>query len=102
MHVGRTTGSASPLLALCTGRQDGAISADGRVAGCYVHGMFGDDRQRRHWLTRIGAESSMLDYEAEIDATLDLLADHIEKHVNCRLLLELARSPELTSRGQGR
>jgi adenosylcobyric acid synthase len=95
MHVGRTTGSAAPLLSLCTGKHDGAISSDGRVAGCYIHGLFSDDRQRRHWLQHIGARTSMFDYEAEVDATLDQLAEHLEKHVDCDGLLALAREPQL-------
>jgi adenosylcobyric acid synthase len=55
MHIGRTTGSPRPLLKLCNGKHDGAISADGRVAGCYIHGLLADDRQRRH-SKRIGAQ----------------------------------------------
>ncbi len=93
MHVGRTTGSARPLLTLCNGRPGGALSVDGRIAGCYIHGLLTDDRQRRHWLQRIGAQGSTFAYEAEIDATLDQLADHLEQHVDCDLLLELAREP---------
>ena len=54
MHVGRTTGALQPLLKLGNGQLDGAVSADGRVAGCYIHGLLADDRQRRHWLQRIG------------------------------------------------
>jgi adenosylcobyric acid synthase len=91
MHVGRTTDAGRPLLKLGDGRHDGAVSADGRVAGCYIHGLFSDDRQRRSWLERIGARVSAFDYEAEIDKTLDLLADHVEKHVDCDALLGLAR-----------
>jgi adenosylcobyric acid synthase len=95
MHIGRTTGSSQPLLKLCSGKHDGAVSADGRIAGCYIHGLMTDDRQRRHWLQRVGAGASAFDYESEIDTTLDLLADHIERHVDCDLLLELAREPRL-------
>ncbi|MBV8191879.1 MAG: cobyric acid synthase [Alphaproteobacteria bacterium] len=91
MHIGRTTGSVAPLLTLADGRSDGAVSTDGRIAGCYVHGLFSDDRQRRHWLQRIGAATSMLDYEAGIDETLDELAEHLERHLDCDLLLALAR-----------
>jgi len=93
MHIGRTTGSSQPLLKLCNGKHDGAVSGDGRIAGCYIHGLMTDDRQRQHWLQRIGADLSAFDYESEIDTTLDLLADHIERHVDCDLLLELARAP---------
>ncbi len=95
MHIGRTTGSPSPLLKLCNGKHDGAVSADGRIAGCYIHGLMTDDHQRQHWLQRVGAGASAFDYESEIDTTLDLLADHIERHVDCDLLLELAREPRL-------
>jgi adenosylcobyric acid synthase len=95
MHIGRTTGSPRPLLRLCNGKHDGAVSADGRIAGCYIHGLLADDRQRRYWLQRIGAQASTFSYEPEIDTTLDLLADHIERHVDCDRLLQLAREPRL-------
>jgi adenosylcobyric acid synthase len=95
MHVGRTTGALQPLLKLGNGQVDGAVSADGRVAGCYIHGLLADDRQRQHWLERIGGQASGYAYEADVDATLDLLADHLEKHIDCDRLLELAREPRL-------
>jgi adenosylcobyric acid synthase len=99
MHVGRTTGALRPLLRLGNGKVDGAISADGRVAGCYIHGLLADDRQRQHWLQLIGGQASGFDYEADVDATLDLLAEHLEKHVDCDRLLELARAPALRPAG---
>jgi len=95
MHVGRTTGGRHPLLMLEDGRTDGAIDDGGRVAGCYIHGLLADDRQRRHWLQRLGARDSGLGYEAGIDATLDRLAEHIENHVDCTRLYALAREPRL-------
>jgi adenosylcobyric acid synthase len=95
MHVGRTTGDVTPLLKLHDGKLDGAISADGRVAGCYIHGLLADDRQRQHWLQLIGGRAAGFDYEADVDATLDLLADHLEKHVDCDRLLALAREPKI-------
>jgi len=95
MHVGRTTGALQPLLKLGNGQVDGAVSADGRVAGCYIHGLLADDRQRQHWLERIGGQASAFAYESDVDATLDLLADHLEKHIDCDRLLELAREPRL-------
>jgi adenosylcobyric acid synthase len=97
MHVGRTTGNVTPLLKLQDGKAEGAISPDGRIAGCYIHGLLTDDRQRRHWLQRIGAQASTFAYESQVDTTLDLLADHLEKHVDCDRLLALARAPKLRS-----
>ena len=97
MHVGRTTGTgrAKPLLRFANGREEGAVNASGRIAGCYVHGLFSDDRQRGHWLRRVTEQPSALIYEADVEATLDRLADHIERHVDCNRLLELARPPDL-------
>ena len=95
MHVGRTTGAVQPLLKLANGQVDGAVSADGRVAGCYIHGLLADDRQRQHWLQRLGGQASSFAYESDVDTTLDLLADHLEKHVDCDRLLALAREPRV-------
>jgi len=96
-HIGRTARDADvpPLLAFFDGREDGAVDATGRIAGCYVHGLFADDRQRAHWLARIGAEASALDYDADVDATLEALASHLERHLDCDRLLAMARVPRL-------
>jgi adenosylcobyric acid synthase len=95
MHIGRTTGPdlARPLLRFEDGKDEGATSADGRVTGCYVHGLFADDRQRAGWLERLNAMPSGLQYEAAVDETLDLLAAHIERHIDCDALLDLAEEP---------
>ena len=91
MHVGRTTGDAEPLLRFEDGRADGAVSADGLVAGCYVHGLFGHDAQRDSWLRRLGATPTGRRHEAEVDAVLDRLAAHLELHVGVDALLAHAR-----------
>jgi adenosylcobyric acid synthase len=93
MHVGRTTGSGTqrPLLRLDDGRLDGAVSADGRVAGSYLHGFFAGDAQRAAWLARLGAPASSLAYEALVEQTLDALAAHLDAHLDVDKLLSLAR-----------
>ncbi len=93
MHVGRTTGpdTVRPVVRLADGREEGAGSADGRVLGSYVHGLFADDRQRAAWLARFGASASGQAYEATIESTLDALAEHLERHLDVARLLELAR-----------
>ena len=98
IHLGRTSGPACrrPLLAFSNGRLDGAVSADGRTAGCYVHGLFADDRQRAGWLERLGVKGSALNYEGEVEVTLDALADHLERHIDCDRLLDIARAPCLS------
>ena len=99
MHVGRTAAGPgiAPMLRLADGRLDGAVSADGRVFGCYVHGLLADDRQRRAWLDRLGVAAADFAYEAEVETTLDRLADHLERHIDCDALLALARPPRLST-----
>ena len=92
MHVGETTGpdTVRPLVRLDDGRDDGAESASGRVAGTYIHGFFADDAQRRSWLEKLGGTASALNYEAEVEATLDALASHLETHLDVDGLLSHA------------
>jgi adenosylcobyric acid synthase len=92
MHVGRTIGPdcARPLLRFAEGRVDGAVSADGRVAGAYVHGLFANDRQRAAWLASLGAVSE-LEYETTVERTLDELAAHLGAHLDLDAMLSLAR-----------
>ncbi len=93
LHCGRTAGPDCdrPLVRFADGRSDGAISADGRISGSYVHGFFGGDVQRRAWLARWGAERSDVSYAARIEEALDAVAAHLEAHVDLDLLLSLAR-----------
>ncbi|NEW97507.1 cobyric acid synthase [Rhodopseudomonas sp. BR0G17] len=96
MHMGRTTGPglARPWLKLEEGgteRAEGAVSADGRVSGGYLHGIFGGDAFRSTWLAQIGAASSGLDFERRVEETLDALADHCESNLDLDALLALAR-----------
>jgi adenosylcobyric acid synthase len=93
MHVGETSGAdcARPLLRFSDDRHDGAVSRDGRVMGAYVHGLFADDDLRGKLLAALGAPDSSLHFEAMIEATLDALATHCERHIDLDALLEIAR-----------
>jgi adenosylcobyric acid synthase len=93
MHIGRTIGAGTqrPLLRLDDGRVDGAVSADGRVSGTYLHGFFAGDAQRAAWLARLGMPASSLSYDALVEQTLDALAAHLEAHLDVDKLLSLAR-----------
>ncbi|MGH6818957.1 MAG: cobyric acid synthase, partial [Methylovirgula sp.] len=93
MHCGRTSGPdcGRPFLHFADGRADGATSADGRIGGCYVHGFFAGDAQRRAFLARLGAPVSDVSYAARIEAALDAVAAHIDAHIDLDRLLTLAR-----------
>jgi adenosylcobyric acid synthase len=93
MHMGMTQGAdcARPFARLADGAPEGAVSADGRVIGTYIHGIFGDDRQRAAWLACFAAGPAVIGYESLIDATLDRLAAHLARHIDLDRLLSLSR-----------
>ncbi len=94
MHVGATTGAGRDRAMLeLDGYADGAVSADGRVMGCYVHGLFAADGFRRAFLARLGhAAPGGVGHEARIEAVLDRLADHLEAHMDVWRCLDIAAS----------
>ena len=92
MHIGRTSGPDTdrPMLDL-GGRPDGAVSPDGRIMGCYLHGLFGADPFRRAFLDRIRTGAVAVEaYETRVERTLDDLASHLERHVEIERLLAVA------------
>jgi adenosylcobyric acid synthase len=93
MHIGVTEGPdrARPFARLADGTPDGAVSADGRVIGTYIHGLFADDRQRAAWLARISAGPARIAYDDLIEQTLDALAAHLAAHIDIDRLLKLSR-----------
>ncbi|MCO5156152.1 MAG: cobyric acid synthase [Aquamicrobium sp.] len=93
MHMGVTEGpdSARPFAVLDGGRPEGATAPDGRVAGTYLHGLFTDDAQRAAWLARLGGQAAGLDYERQVEDTLDAFAAHLEAHLALDEMLSLAR-----------
>jgi adenosylcobyric acid synthase len=93
IHVGKTSGpDCERPLVILRGAPEGAASADGRVSGCYLHGLFGSDAFRREWLEsiRAGAASGLV-HAAHVDRALDALADDLERHVDIDALFALAR-----------
>ena len=76
MHVGATTGpdAARPFLIHGDGGLDGAVSAGGRIAGTYVHGLFDRASARAALLRPLGVEAALGDRSAEVDAALDQIA----------------------------
>lgn len=91
IHIGRSDGpDRTRPFALVDGAPEGAISGDGRVMGSYLHGMFRDDGFRAAWLAGFGV-SATASYDAEVEATLEALADHVEQHLDVDGLLAAAR-----------
>jgi adenosylcobyric acid synthase len=97
IHLGRSEGRdcARPVVTI-DGRPDGASTADGRVQGTYVHGLFTGDAFRKAWLAHLGIASTLA-YEVQIESALDALADHLEAHLDIEAILGIARSRQTTN-----
>jgi adenosylcobyric acid synthase len=94
IHAGRTEGldCARPLLML-DGRPDGAQSKDGKISGCYLHGLFNADAFRRRWLEQLRAgASSDLAFDAHVEQALDALADRLEAAIDLDAMFARARA----------
>lgn len=78
IHLGKTTGPDCMRPATrINGVADGAISADGRVFGTYMHGLFGADAFRTALLRSMGLAGDTLDYDAGVEAALDSIAGEL-------------------------
>ncbi|MEM7197208.1 MAG: cobyric acid synthase [Pseudomonadota bacterium] len=97
IHCGQTTGEdcANPWVRMAsqqgTVREDGAISADGLVRGCYMHGIFASDSYRTHLLRGI-KEGTYRDnaHEYALEDCLDQLAAHLGQAVDMARILAIA------------
>ena len=92
IHMGRCSGDdLTRPFAMIDDMPEGAVSADERIVGTYLHGMFADDTFRASWLARFGVVSSGTGFDATVEATLDALADHLEASLDVDDLLSAAR-----------
>jgi adenosylcobyric acid synthase len=93
MHVGMTCGPGTgrPFASLEDGSQDGAVSPDGRVAGCYVHGLFNHTEARQAILAWVGAASLQHDHECAIEKALNDIAARLATSLDIDALTQIAR-----------
>jgi len=99
IHMGNTTLSSGsrPFVQLVnrSGREvavpDGAVSTDGRVLGTYLHGLFDNDGFRSAFLNQIRMAKGLPTFSADCrsEDPFDLLADHLEKHLDMERLLQI-------------
>jgi len=92
IHMGRTDSRNSWLeITKRSGKTvqvpDGASSANGKVWGCYVHGLFANQNLRRAWLNDLGwNEEKASQNENPFAASLTRLADTLESTLDMDLL----------------
>ena len=91
IHMGQSRGPAldRPMLVL-QGRPQGAISADRRAMGCYLHGLFTGDAYRAAFLGELGARAQEQSYLGLVDGALDRIASQLEDCLRVDDLLAVA------------
>jgi adenosylcobyric acid synthase len=96
IHLGATSGPdcAQPFASI-EEIPDGAVSANGRVMGTYLHGCFVAEDFRRAFLATLGATPGDFNFDVAIEETLDALAEHLEKHLDLDAILTLAQPVRL-------
>jgi len=89
IHLGISRGpdSARPMT-LLDGRPDGAISADGKVSGTYLHGLFESDAYRARLLAEFGVRGGESNFRADVDKALDEIAGELDRLVGFERLME--------------
>ncbi|MND52403.1 Cobyric acid synthase [compost metagenome] len=91
IHIGRTDGPDAARPAARIGDQPhGATSADGKITGLYVHGLFDRPEARAALLAELGAESSGVDQTVRVDQALDRIAAVLETHFDIAALSRIA------------
>ena len=84
IHSGETRGSACdhPAIKL-SGRNDGAISADGVILGTYFHGVFEQQAACEALLKWAGmAQAEAIDYHRVREQHIDRWADVVDQHLD--------------------
>jgi len=90
IHMGRTDSQSSWLKITERSGQsvqvlDGATSKDGKVWGCYVHGLFANENLRRAWLKDLGWNEKAGEKDP-FAASLTRLADTLEETLDLEYL----------------
>lgn len=91
MHIGRTTGPGLER-ALLQGGGPSAVTADGRIAGCYVHGLFSNPEARSALLAEWGATSDGRNHAQTVDGLLTGLAEALDQSLDVEGLLTLIKA----------
>ena len=94
IHLGETIGpDCEQAMIDLRGVPHGACSGDGRIRGCYLHGLFSNDEYRAGLIRSMGGKSSGKNYLYEVEAALDELANDMERHLDIDALLDIASGP---------
>jgi adenosylcobyric acid synthase len=91
IHMGETPSQTAWLEIISRNGQpvkvaDGSVSSDGKIWGCYLHGIFINDDFRHAWLESLGWRGGGAAQSEIFNQSLELLADSVEGALNMDLL----------------
>lgn len=95
IHHGQTTSDHRRVLEMADGSEAGAVSADGRIWGSYLHGIFDDDDFRRWFIDMLRSSRNMqplgkvvasYDLEPAFDRLADIVRESMDINKIYRLL----------------
>jgi adenosylcobyric acid synthase len=91
IHMGETPSQTTWLeISSRNGQQvkvvDGSISSDGKIWGCYLHGIFVNDEFRHAWLESLDWRGGGASQSEIFNQSLETLADAVEGALNMELL----------------
>ncbi len=66
--------------------KDGSLSPNGKVWGCYIHGLFANDLFRHTWLSRLGWRGEVVSQSVRFENSLEKLADVVENALDMKKL----------------
>ena len=99
IHMGRTVRTGGTPLFRVTERnqnscrdEDGCVSADSKIMGTYIHGLFNNPGILKSWFAHIGLNNIDVSHIGGIEARnreYDLLAEHFEKHVDVECIVKM-------------
>jgi adenosylcobyric acid synthase len=96
IHVGKTVylAQAEPFATLSSGEPDGCISADRRVLGTYLHGIFDEDCFRHQFVTaarsfhKLASPALLTPWKAQREDSLDRLAGQVSRSLDMRRIFD--------------
>jgi adenosylcobyric acid synthase len=93
IHMGRSQGAAAWLeiverSGVPVAVRDGTTADQGRIWGCYVHGMFANQAMRHAWLAWLGWQGAGRSYASSQghEAAFERLADEVEAALDMELV----------------